>query len=1000
MALALTLMLCVLDSSARQSPAGSLRGEVADALGGLIVGATVAVVDSRGAERIVNTDRAGAYLVSGLAPGTYAVRASARGFAAAEIEGVKVSAGRAQMLDIKLNAALEKQEMNVTSGSTVSTDPANNMNATVLREAELNALPDDAEELADALQALAGPSAGPEGGQIYVDGFSDATLPSKESIREIRINANPFSSEYDRIGYGRIEVSTRPGTSKFHGQGLFHFNDERLNSRNPFTPKREPYRALLFGGALSGPLSARRASFFLTFERRAIDDNAIVAATVLDPLFSITALGEAVPLPRRRTTFSPRLDYQLNKANTLTARYSYLRSGVENAGVGNFSLRSRAFTTLTGERALQLSETAVVNERTVNETRFQFIRRRLTQRGDNTVPTVNVLESFTGGGAQVGIANADEDRWEFQDYATFAPGRHTLKVGARLRGARITDVSPTNFGGTFTFGGGLAPQLDASNQIVRDANGQLVLVPLTSIERYRRTLLLQRAGFTPSRVRALGGGATQFSINGGDPRAFVSQIDFGGFVQDDWRARPNLTLSAGLRYETQTNISSRLNFAPRFGFAYAPTAGAKLQTVVRGGAGVFFDRFGETLTLQANRFDGTNEQQFVLADPDIAVPDLPASSFPAVPSIATLAALASPQTTTRVARGLQSPYLVMSAIGVERRLSFKTTVSVTYINARGFHQLRSRNVNAPLPGTSTPDAPTSGVRPFGNAGNIFEFESSGRYNQNELVVTSNGRLGRRGNYFANYALNKVSSDTDGFATFPANSYDLTTEYGRSAIDVRHRVIVGGLINVPWGLSLSPLVTARSGVPFNIITGRDTNGDTRFTERPAFAKDLSKSGVRVTRFGAFDPNPEPGQALVPRNFGQGPAFFDIHLRVTRTFGFGGGRRAKSASGQEAPAAGGAREGGGGGGDPFGRGEGGTSTGALTDKPYNLVVSVLAHNLLNHVSFGTPVGNLSSPFFGAANTLAEGFGFGSRSGSSAAGGTESGNRRVEIQFRFIF
>src|SRR2546430_833156 len=157
------------------------------------------------------------------------------------------------------------------------------------------------------------------------------------------------------------------------------------------------------------------------------------------------------------------------------------------------------------------------------------------------------------------------------------------------------------------------------------------------------------------------------------------------------------------------------------------------------------------------------------------------------------------------------------------------TLSVTYINARGLHLLRSRNINAPLPGTFTPDVRGSGVRPLAGGGHIYEYEASGRFPPEQIIFTAHRRFGPRLNYFANYVLNKASSDTDGPQTFPANSYDLTTEYGRSISDVRHRLILGGLLNLPWGLSLSPLITSRSGVPFNIVTGRDTNGDTRFTE---------------------------------------------------------------------------------------------------------------------------------------------------------------------------
>src|SRR5207237_6441729 len=200
----------------------------------------------------------------------------------------------------------------------------------------------------------------------------------------------------------------------------------------------------------------------------------------------------------------------------------------------------------------------------------------------------------------------------------------------------------------------------------------------------------------------------------------------------------------------------------------------------------------------------------------------------------------------RVARDLRAPHTTQFAIGLERKLPFGTTVSAAYMNSRALHLLRSRNINAPLPGTFVAGVPNSGVLPLGNAGNIYQYESSGRLDQNQLVVTMTSRLSRnRMSLFATYVLNKAKSDTDGYLTFPVNSYDLSAEYGRAAIDVRHRMILGGLIRIPWGMSLSPLVTARSGIPFNITTGRDTNGDTRFTERPAFATVLTKAGVLFT-----------------------------------------------------------------------------------------------------------------------------------------------------------
>ena len=217
----------------------------------------------------------------------------------------------------------------------------------------------------------------------------------------------------------------------------------------------------------------------------------------------------------------------------------------------------RAYNRSNTEQTVQLTETAVLSPVLLNETRFQYIRNRSRQQGNNSIPTIVVQEAFISGGSQIGLAHNDEDRWELQNYSTWTTGHHILRFGLRLRGVHITDFSPQNFGGTFTFSGGNAPQLDADNQIVRDANGDAVLIPITSIERFRRTLLFQGR----SDMRANGGGATQFSLAGGNPEASVRQIDLGGFFQDEWRIRPNLTFTAGLRYERQTNISSNLNFA-------------------------------------------------------------------------------------------------------------------------------------------------------------------------------------------------------------------------------------------------------------------------------------------------------------------------------------------------------------------------------------------------------------------------------------------------------
>jgi hypothetical protein len=544
-----------------------------------------------------------------------------------------------------------------------------------------------------------------------------------------------------------------------------------------------------------------------------------------------------------------------------------------------------------------------------------------------------------------------------QNFTSWALGAHSLKAGARLRHVRLTDVSQQNFAGTFTF---------------------------TSLEQYRQTLL-DVAGARPAQLR----------LSAGEPEAKVSRTDFSPFIQDDWRIRPNLTISAGLRYDWQTDIRSGLNFAPRLAFAWSPGSrgqSQQQQTVIRGGFGIFYNTLSENLLLQAERFNGLNQQQFLVTGSTPggeAILDL----FPAVPSVATLEAFAIPQIARRLAPDLQTPYTLQTSLSVERQLFRRTTLSVNFINARTLHVLRSRNINAPLPGTL--------VRPLSGQGNIFQYESSGRFNQQQLIVNLNNRLSQRFSLSANYVFNRARSDTDGANTFPANQYDLSGEYGRSSQDIRHRFSVFGTISgLPWDIRLSPILIANSGRPFNITVGRDLNGDTLFTDRPAFATDLADPGVRVTPYGTFDVTPSAGQEIIPRNYATGPSFFVVNLRASKTFGFGevtqaAGGAGGGGGGRRGGGGGGGRRGGGGG--RGGRGGGGGGDAGAERHRYNLNFSVNIQNLLNNTNEGVPVGNLSSPLFGQAIGTAGGFG---RGGGGGGGGQAAGNRRVELQLRFSF
>jgi hypothetical protein len=387
-----------------------------------------------------------------------------------------------------------------------------------------------------------------------------------------------------------------------------------------------------------------------------------------------------------------------------------------------------------------------------------------------------------------------------------------------------------------------------------------------------------------------------------------------------------------------------------------------------------------------------------------------------IPSISQLTAFKTPVTIYQLAGDLQAPYTMQSAISVERALPRNITTSVTFSHSRTLHLLRARAINAPLPGTFFPLIPGSGVRPLGSTNNYFEYDSTGRFDQNQLRLTMGSRLTPNVSINANYTYNRTNSDSDGAGTFAANPYDFTSEYGRASNDVRHQFTLFGNIRTRWGISLNPFLIIASGAPFNITVGRDLNGDTLFTDRPAFAIDPAKPGVIVTKFGTFDPNPTLGSQIIPRNFGQGPGSLIANLRVSKSWAFGGERRAAAqtpgqgnrgggAEGGGAPRGGFGGGGGGGGGQRGGGGAGGGGPrgggggfGGGDSKRYNLTLSVNFQNILNHTNLGRPVGNLSSSFFGLSTS--SGGGFGGFGGGRGGGGSSPYNRLIEAQVRFSF
>jgi len=904
----LLLLLCA-SSVIAQTDMGSIHGAVSDPSSGMVPGAVVTAVAPDGSVRTAQTSEEGRYDLTGLPPTTYTVRVTAAGFSDYQQQDFALQAGQSAVLNVVLAVQAQAQEVTVasTSAAALDTDPSSNADALVLTPQDTDSLPDDPDDLTADLQALAGPAAGPNGGQFFIDGFTGGRLPPKQSIREIRVNQNPFAAQFDRPGQGRVEILTKPGTDEFHGDVVYQHSDALWNSRYPFVATKPPYQRRQWEGDLSGALN-KKTSFFLDFERRDITENAIVNATILDSNLNEVPFAQAVLTPLTGIDSNLKIDRQLTTNHTLTIRYGYARDTNDNSGVGGFSLPSRGYQQETNERTFQMVETGVLNQHTVTETRFRFRRQDTDQGSGSNAPVITVPGAFISGGSSIGTSFDHQDRYELQNFTSYVKGLHTFRWGGILRAVDLNNQAMQNYAGTFTF---------------------------TSLDAYRLTLLGIQNNLSPAEIRASGGGASQFSLAAGNPLAAVTQFDYGLFVQDDWRIANNLTLSAGIRHEAQTHVPDGSDLAGRIGFAWAPGAksGAPSKNVIRGGFGMFYDRISESLTLDALRQNGVRQQQYLIQNPDF---------FPIVPPASVLASAAQPQTIREADARWTAPSLIQTAIGYERQLPKHVTISTNYIHSIGTHELRSRNINAPLPGT--------GVLPYGGANAIYLYETSGVFRQNQLITSLTGRVNSKLTFNGSYVYGRAMSNTDGATTFPADDYNLASEYGRAGFDIRHRFQLNGSWTTRWGLRFSPFLTITSGRPYNITTGTDLNGNGLYTDRPSFAANASEPGVVFTPYGLLDPTPRPGETIIPRNLGEGPGLVAANLRVSKIFNLG---EAKSGRGD-------ARQ---------------------------IIFSINARNILNHPNFAPPNGNLSSPVFGESTALV------SANGSS-------GNRRLDLQLRYNF
>lgn len=921
--ISIVFLLILLSSSLfAQSNDGSLRITVKDQLGGAVAGAEVTVSSESGPKfkQKVLTDVSGSVRIQKMPKGQYVVTVVAIGFGEYKHQPFEHDGRESKLIEIGLDVA--SIETNVEIDDNDSTDPSNTGVAVVLNEDMISKLPDNQEELERAIRRI-GEAVTGEDLPISVNGVQDGKIPPKGSIQQIRVNQNVFSAQYEGPFGGGIDIFTRSGVDKFRTYLGFSFADAKLNAADPYIGQRLPFQMRNYFVSLSGPIIKKKASFFLYGYHTDSDSSSAVNATILDTSLRPVPFREAFATPSRNDGLNIGVNADPTPKHKLYLNYNFNLNSSKNQNVGGFSLPSRANDSDNTFHYLQFSDTFLINPNVVNQTRFLTYYSGFKNTGGSEEAAINALEAFYGGGSQSNSSSSNL-RIDVSNDTTWQIKNYSLGFGVRLRREHITQTSRNNFGGTFTFSGRTAPVLNANNEPVFDEDGNPILTQISSLESYRRTLLFQGLGYGGQQIRELGGGANQFTISGGDPRLEATQYDYSVYLQNSYKVSETISISGGLRYEDQTNISSRKNFAPRFGIVWAPKAKEKQSALsalprISIGYGVFFSRFPLNNTVNVRQANDPDRSQYLVTETNVL------NTFPNVPTIETLEQFALPRTQRLINDGLQTPYQSLVNLTINKRLPKKFSTVFTIAHGKTFRQSITRNINAPLAGTFDPLDPSSSVRPFGSFGNIYETMSlasftSTRYSLS-LAFPQSQKL------FANlrYSYLSAKDNNVGSSGSAFDPYDFSREYSRSSFDGLHSI--GGYfsLTLPKGFNLGGDMSINSGRRFNITTGRDSNGDGSYTERPSFASDLNKPGLVETEYGILDPNPGPNDQIIPRNLGRSSANFVFNSFVSKTFSFNQAKDKK------------------------------------TPPKQSLNFSLRANNVFNIISRGVPVGNMSSPNF---------------------------------------
>jgi hypothetical protein len=757
-------------------------GTVTDPTGAVIPGAQVQTPNG---EKTI-TDAAGHFLLSCIPIGSRQITAEAEGFTSGTVT-VNPQSGGSIHLDLHLEMAHVDTVVQV-DGDAGFTDRGSG--STKLNTKDVQMLADDPDDFIRQLQALSASGGGsPSSTLILVDGFQNGSaLPSKSSIASILVNPDLFSAECltPPFSGGVIEIATKPGADSFHG-GLFYTDsDGRFNATDPFSATATPASKRRYGFELSGPILAKKSGFALALEKRDIDEFNIVNAVTLDGSGNQVPLRQSVSAPQRLWIASARGDWQVNSKDVAVLSFSSNVNSSGNQGGGGLTLAESGYSSLSSEHDLRLTNTLVLNPNVLHTSHIGYAWKRTEQSPRSTSSALQVSGYFIGGGSSRQNLNDRERDLEVDDDVMITHGKHQVKFGVQSLGTFEHDYNPNNFNGTYVFGGGSAPVLDANNK----PTGQTTTI--SAIEQYRR-----------SQNRLPGGMPTTYQVTAGTPLVPLTQWRLGLYVQDMIKLGPRFNVNVGLRYALQTSPASAANFGPRASFSWSPDK--KETWVFRARVGLFSGSTSPGHALEVSRLNDVLQKQVTVYSPNYINPLVPVSGSIEVDTI------------QQFPHSLAQPLEFSGYFNAEHELPHHWNVRVNYYLGETWNAVRIRNINAPMvkSGFDAAPGPTAALlapRPFASNRNILQYQNSGHFAGNVLSVVVDQHSYKRFGLFAYYAYRNSRTDGGNGDGIPQSSYSDVGESARADWASTHGFFLSGNLNLPYGLALSTEFAAQQGTP--------------------------------------------------------------------------------------------------------------------------------------------------------------------------------------------